>query len=92
MLVLLKRMTTQQKLSMKRFADDKERKEKIKKPKFFNIIGEEQFDKIKSFVIDGLEDSKIEIVFIEAKAGGMGKTRLAREIAARVVKDLKKEL
>ena len=65
-------------------------RKKLKKPKFFNIIGEEQFDKIKSFVVNGLEDSKIEVVFIEAKTG-MGKTRLAREIAAKVAKGFEKK-
>ena len=63
-------------------------RKKLKKPKFFNIIGEEQFDKIKSFVVNGLEDSKIEVVFIEAKTG-MGKTRLAREISEEVKRNLK---
>ena len=55
----------------------------IKEPKFFNTIGQVNFDKIIKFVEDGLDDDKspkIEVVFIEADMG-MGKTRLAKELA-----------
>jgi len=55
---------------------------KIKEPKFFNTIGQANFDKIIKFVEDGLDDKspEIEVVFIEAEIG-MGKTRLAKELA-----------
>ena len=54
----------------------------IKEPKFFNTIGPENFEQIINFVEDGLADNspQIEVVFIEAEIG-MGKTRLAKELA-----------
>jgi hypothetical protein len=52
----------------------------IKEPTFFNTIGQDKFGQIIDFVYKGLNDDPIEVVFIEAEIG-MGKTRLAKELA-----------
>jgi tetratricopeptide (TPR) repeat protein len=86
----LKKLKKQESIKDKEDAGIVDLRKKLKEPEFFNIIGKEKLESIKSFVKDGLEDKKIEVVFIEAKTG-MGKTRLAIEIAKEVKEEFKND-
>ena len=86
----LKNSKKQESIKDKEDAGIVDLREKLKEPKFVNIIGKEKLESIKSFVLDRLKDKKIEVVFIEAKTG-MGKTRLAREIAKEVKEEFKND-